>query len=134
MIKMRAAKTSEFEKLQQFLVSQGSNPWNYLPKEAVTDQFQRLNIGQDKCIVALQNTTVVGLVIYRQPGDIPIFFEHHISFKKAIYVAEVVVHNKWSGRGIGTDLLNEVSSIAQLLSVEQLLADRHEQMQPLQGC
>ena len=70
---------------------------------------------------------MVGLIIYRQPGDVPIFFERHSAFKNAIYVAEVVVHNKWASRGIGTSLLNEVAFIAQTLSVEQLLVDRHEQ-------
>jgi len=71
--------------------------------------------------VAIDGQETVGMAIYRHPGDIPDLFENYVGQKDVVYVAEVVVHAQWSGRGIGSGLLNEIAKTAKTtLSAHEL--------------
>ena len=75
---IRSSLEDELDYLQAFLVEQGSNQWNYLPEAGVNEQFQRLTLGSDRCLVAVDNEAVVGMAIYRQPGDVPKIFTNFV--------------------------------------------------------
>jgi ribosomal protein S18 acetylase RimI-like enzyme len=132
-IKAREVHQDELDQLQNFLVSHGSNQWNYLPEHAVQEQFHRLFKGTDHCIVAIVEDEIVGLIIYRSIGDVPQFFKVLLDRKHSCYVAEVVVHSNFSSRGIGTMLLQKVAMTAQEQGAHHLVIDRHEQNLPSAG-
>lgn len=124
---IRPSLEDELEQLQAFLVEQGSNQWNYLPEDGVNEQFRRLTQGSDHCLVAVDKETVVGMAIYRQPGDAPNIFAKFVNLSRAVYVAEVVVHSEFTGKGIGTSLMKEIIIITKELGAKELVIDRHEQ-------
>ncbi len=124
---IRPSLEDELEHLQAFLVEQGSNQWNYLPEDGVTEQFRRLARGSDHCLVAVDKETVVGMAIYRQPGDAPNIFAIFVNLSRVVYVAEVVVHSEFTGKGIGSSLMKEIIIIAKALGAKELVIDRHEQ-------
>lgn len=127
MIKMRIADINELAALENFLVLHGANQWNYLPTDGVKEQFQRIFDGIDQCLVALSGEDLVGIAIYRQPGDLPTLFTGHAGLERAVYIAEVTVHEHWSGQGIGSSLLNDIAITAKACGVNELVIDRHEQ-------
>lgn len=124
---IRSSLEDELEYLQAFLVEQGSNQWNYLPEAGVNEQFQRLTLGSDRCLVAVDNEAVVGMAIYRRPGDAPKIFTNFVNLSHVVYVAEVVVHSEFTGKGIGSALMDEIIMIAKKLGAKELVIDRHEQ-------
>ena len=124
---IRSSLEGELEYLQAFLVEQGSNQWNYLPEAGVNEQFQRLTLGSDRCLVAVDNEAVVGMAIYRQAGDAPKIFTNFVNLSHVVYVAEVVVHSEFTGKGIGSALMDEIIMIAKKLGAKELVIDRHEQ-------
>lgn len=124
---IRSPLEDELAYLQTFLVEQGSNQWNYLPEAGVNEQFQRLTLGSDRCLVAVDNEAVVGMAIYRQPGDVPKIFTNFVNLSHVVYVAEVVVHSEFTGKGIGSALMDEIIMIAKKLGAKELVIDRHEQ-------
>ena len=124
---IRSSLEGELEYLHAFLVEQGSNQWNYLPEAGVNEQFQRLTLGSDRCLVAVDNEAVVGMAIYRQPGDVPKIFTNFVNLSHVVYVAEVVVHSEFTGKGIGSALMDEIIMIAKKLGAKELVIDRHEQ-------
>ena len=127
MIEVRFAQPNELETLQTFLVSQGTNQWNYLPEDGVREQFQRINDGRDQCLVAMSKKHTVGIAIYRQPGDAPTLFDGYVGVNSMVYVAEVTVHAHWGGQGIGSALLEHIATAAKEQGVDGLIIDRHEQ-------
>ncbi|MCS5595422.1 MAG: GNAT family N-acetyltransferase [Porticoccaceae bacterium] len=121
------ALADELDYLQKFLVDQGTNQWNYLPEDGVKQQFKRLDVGADFCLVAKDGEDIIGMAIYCQPGDIPDLFDHYVDRNDVVYVAEVVVHAQWSGNGIGSTLLKQIAIKAKELGAHELIIDRHEQ-------
>ena len=127
MLTTHFALSNELDYLQNFLVQNGTNQWNYLPEDGINQQFKRLAVGADYCLVAKDGEDIVGLAIFCKLGDIPDFFGHPIGRNDVIYVAEVVVHSQWSGKGIGSTLLKQIAITAKDRGANELLISRHEQ-------
>ena len=127
MLTTHFALSNELDYLQNFLVQNGTNQWNYLPEDGINQQFKRLAVGADYCLVAKDGEDIVGLAIFCKLGDIPDFFGHPIGRNDVIYVAEVVVHSQWNGKGIGSTLLKQIAITAKDLGANELLISRHEQ-------
>ena len=127
MLTTHFALSNELDYLQKFLVQNGTNQWYYLPEDGINQQFKRLSVGTDYCLVAKDGEDIVGLAIYCKPGDIPGFFDHYVGRNDVVYVAEVVVHPQWSGKGIGSTLLKQIAITAKELGANELLISRHEQ-------
>jgi len=126
-IKFRPAERDELEDLKVFLFEQGTNQWNHLPEDGVDQQFERLASGLDSALVAVDDKTPVGLIIYGQPGYVPNLFSSYIRDTHVVYISEVTVHSSYSGRGIGTALLNKIIEQAAEMDVSALVIDRHEE-------
>jgi GNAT superfamily N-acetyltransferase len=125
MTEYRLAKPVEFETLKAFLFHHGANPWNHLPQEGVDSEFLLIASGQASALVAYNEKQPVGLGIFYHPQALP---NHYLQFsqgRSAIYIAEVVVHQDYSGRGIGTSLLKNIIQRAPTFSADILLVDRH---------
>ncbi len=127
MIEFRQACSGEHHHLKGFLVEQGSNPWNYLPQEGINKTFSLIAKSKGEALVACDNESTVGLAIIFYPSALPENFQQYAQSEPAIYVAEVVVHNDYCGRGIGSQLLNKIIVRAKSLGATRVLLDRHEE-------
>lgn len=127
MIKFRQALSDELECLKNFLFEHGSNPWNYLPADGINKTFSLLIDNHGEALIACEGETIMGLAIFFYPSALPENFQQYAQSKPAIYVAEVVVHNDYSGRGIGSQLLNTIIAKAPDLGARKVLLDRHEE-------
>ena len=78
-------------------------------------------------LIATEQGEIIDMVVYRSKSDIPYFFSHSFDHCQSIYVAEVVVHKKHNGKGIGSSLIARIPNTARELGISSLMADRHEQ-------
>ena len=133
MIKFRQAALDELGSLKKFLFEYGPNPWNYLPEEGLNNTFSLIANNQGEALVACEGETIIGLAIFFYPSALPESFQQFAQSKPAIYIAEVVVHSDYSGRGIGSQLLSKVIAIAPCHYAIKVLLDRHEENAPSAG-
>jgi len=125
MTKYHLAKPAELDKLKAFLFQHGTNPWNHLPLDGVDNEFALIVAAKASALVASIQEQVVGLAIFYHPHSLP---ENYLQFshaQSAIYIAEVVVHKDYNGRGIGSSLLSQVIQRAPNLGAKMLIVDRH---------
>ena len=125
MTEYRLAKTAELDQLKAFLFHHGANPWNHLPADGVDVEFALIAAGQAAALVAYSDDQPVGLAIFYHPNALPENYLQYCHARSAIYIAEVVVHKDYSGRGIGTSLLEDIIRRAPTFGAEILLVDRH---------
>jgi L-amino acid N-acyltransferase YncA len=133
MLYFRKALSKEYEFLKGFIFKHGPNPWNYLPKDGVDKTFSLLANNHGEALVVCEGESIIGLAIFFYPSALPNNFQKYAQSKPAIYVAEVVVHNDYSGRGIGSQLLNKIIAGASDLGASKVLLDRHEENAPSAG-
>ena len=133
MFDFRNAHSNELSYLKDFLFEHGPNPWNYLPKEGVNNSFSIIANNHGEALVACDGETIIGLAIFFYPSALPESFQKYAQSEPSIYIAEVVVHNDYSGRGIGSQLLNEVIAMAPNFNATKVLLDRHEENAPTAG-
>lgn len=125
MTEYRLAQSAELDQLKAFLFQHGANPWNHLPVDGVNAEFALIAEEKASAIVAYSGRGPVGLGIFYHPDCLP---KNHLKYshaRSAIYIAEVVVHKDYSGRGIGTNLLEDIIRRAADFGAEILLIDRH---------
>jgi GNAT superfamily N-acetyltransferase len=127
MTEYRLAKTDELKQLKAFLFHHGANPWNHLPLDGVNAEFALIAAGKGSALAAYRDDQPVGLAIFYHPNALPKHYLEYSHARSALYIAEVVVHKDYSGRGIGTNLLKEIIRRAADFGAEILLVDRHSE-------
>jgi GNAT superfamily N-acetyltransferase len=123
----RKALTEEFDSLKSFIFKHGPSQWNYLPEEGIDKTFSLLADNHGEALITCEDDTIIGLAIFFYPPALPEKFKEFSQSATAIYVAEVVVHGDYSGRGIGSQLLNKIIAKAPDLGASKVLLDRHEE-------
>ena len=127
MIIYRSALGAELNELKSFLFTHGTNPWNHLPIDGVDKEFELVATGSASMLVAVENTTVLGFVIFYHPDSLPSQYLQYTELQPTIYIAEAVVHKDYTGQGIGHHLLCSVIEQAVHFDTTLLLIDRHEE-------
>ncbi|MDG1495125.1 MAG: GNAT family N-acetyltransferase [Porticoccaceae bacterium] len=127
MLKFELAKPADLNALKAFLFHHGANPWNHLPLEGVDREFSLIASGGASAVVAYIQQQPVGLAIFYHPKSLPVNYRQYCGTRSGVYIAEVVVHQDYSGRGIGTSLLGDIIHRGAKLGAETLLIDRHSE-------
>ena len=127
MIEFRQALSNELNGLKDFLFTHGTNPWNHLPQDGVDQEFELVAQGSASALVAVDNNLAVGLAIFYAPESPPEQYRQYSHSESTLYIAEVVVHRNYAGRGIGNQLLTKIIGCAPALGASMLLIDRHEE-------
>lgn len=124
MVAITLASTADFS-LEKFLHENGTNEWNFLPKDGVHETFETIRKGKGKIVIARESEEVVGIGIYIFPEALPSTWSKYAKGKKAVFVAEMCVHREHVGKGIGSIILGDIARRA-ATSADLLLMDRHE--------
>ena len=133
MLNYRKALTEEFDFLKDFIFKHGSNPWNYLPEDAINKTFVLIADNHGEAVIACEGETIVGVAIFFYPSALPESFQQYTPSEPAIYIAGVVVHGNYSGRGVGSQLLSEIIAKAPGFGAIKVLLHRHEVNSPSAG-
>ena len=108
-------------------LSTGTNPWNHLPKEGVDHEFELVAQGNASALIAADNNQPIGLAIFYHPKSLPEQYRQYSHSAATLYIAEVVVHSNYAGRGIGSQLLSKITDCARTVGATFILAHRHEE-------
>ena len=127
MIEFRQALPDELDSLKNFLFEHGTNPWNHLPKEGVDHEFELVAQGNASALIAADNNQPIGLAIFYHPKSLPEQYRQYSHSAATLYIAEVVVHSNYAGRGIGSQLLSKITDCARTVGATFILAHRHEE-------
>ena len=133
MFDFRRAHFDELKYLKTFLFEHGTNPWNHLPHSGIKKTFSLIEKNHGEVLVACEGDSIIGLAIFLHPTALPESFQQYAQTEPTIYVSEVVVHANYSGRGIGSQLLNKIIAKAPSLNATKVLLDRHEENAPSAG-
>lgn len=133
MLNYRKALTEEFYFLKDLIFKHGPNLWNHLPEDGINKTFALIADNHGEAVVACEGNSIIGLAIFFYPSALPENFQQYTPSEPAIYIAEVVVHGGYSGRGIGSQLLSEIIVKAQIFEAKKVLVDRHEENSPSAG-
>jgi ribosomal protein S18 acetylase RimI-like enzyme len=127
MIEFRPASNAELPELKRFIFEHGPNPWNHLPEIGVDEELSLVACNSGCAMIATDAQQLVGFAIFYYPQALPEKYQKYTQSQQAIYIAEVVVHRDYTGRGIGQRLLSLIVTQASNAGAAVCLIDRHEE-------
>ena len=123
----RVATAQDIEELQQLLLEHGPNEWNYLPHDEVCSHLSGIATNETYAVVATDEDKIIGMVSYNLGDFYPEYESEVGKTKPRGYVAEAVVHRDYSGKGIGSNLLELAKSMLRQMGVDTIYIKRHEE-------
>lgn len=124
-ISIREGRTEDIAIIQQLILEHGPNPWNHLPEDEVRHHVEGIATEITFAVLALIHNSVIGVVTYEIGRRYPQYQPSEKQDNDHGYLAEAVVHRKYAGKGIGTQLLK--AAIERLLQqgIHEVYAMRH---------
>jgi L-amino acid N-acyltransferase YncA len=101
----RKAEPGDIQEMQDLLLTEGKNPYNYLPEDGVREHLQAIAAGKTEAILAVSGGRMVGFVSYVWGRVYPQYEPLENREKDHGYIAEAVVAGRWRGEGVGTRLV-----------------------------
>ncbi len=123
----RRAGSADILPLYTFIYEHGVNPWNYLPKDSLQNHLAEIETGLTVGIIAEVNQKMVGFVTFSKADFFIKYESENVDPLELGYIAEVVVHKNHTGKGVGTQLLEEAKALLQKQGVKRIYIDRHEE-------
>ncbi|BBF87557.1 histone acetyltransferase HPA2 and related acetyltransferase [Aquitalea magnusonii] len=126
-MQIRPAVAADVAALQQLILREGPNDWNYLPPDAVAETLQQLAAGRVQGLLAEQQGKLVGIMLFACADPYPQYRPADIAPPQAAFLIEAVVSRACAGQGLGSRLLLAVCAALRTQGYGWLCADRHQQ-------
>lgn len=110
-IHTRALVESDFQKMSDLLIKDGTNDWNFISADSIDHQFELIRSGNALAVLA-ENDEILGFAVLIFREFCPSKLEKYTSLLSTDYINDVVVNKDHSGKGIGNRLLSECVAIA----------------------
>jgi L-amino acid N-acyltransferase YncA len=122
----RQLYAADFEQMRKILLRDGPNEWNYITDESIELQFQLIRDGKAIAVLAEKNE-ITGFAILIFKEACPSKLSQHSHLSTMAYINDVVVNINYSGKGIGSTLLQKAIELAQKEQCEKVYIERHEE-------
>lgn len=131
---LRLALASDVGAMHEFLMEHGTNEWNYLPADGVAAEFRDIADGRAFAVLAEHDQLLMGFaIVYPNMIRFPDFTSPALPASSVGYIAEVVVHKNYAGKGVGAALLEEVKVVLLRLGMTEVNIDCHEENKASRG-
>jgi len=127
-ILFRTATENDVNEMLSFLKEHGPNKWNYIPEEYVTKEFKDVVEGKAIALIAELDNQMVGFaVMYPEFNRFPEYTDSEILRENIGYISNVVVQKKHAGKGIGTNLIENIKITLSKYGIAEIYIDCHEE-------
>lgn len=113
--------------LRELLWAHGQNEWNPLTREGITMALSLLEDGQAGAILAIVDHRVIGMAMNIETSHIPAQFSNYFNIDETFFIGDVVVDSNFTGRGVGSALLEQSVQKAIRQESKVVLIERHEE-------
>lgn len=112
--------------MRKILRRDGPNEWNYITDESIELQFGLIR--EEKALTVLaEDSEIAGFAILLLKEACPSKLSQYSNLSKMDYIKDVVVNTNYSGKGIGSALLQEAIELAKKEQCEKVYIERHEE-------
>jgi len=122
----RPLNAADFEQMRKILLRDGPNEWNYITTESIDLQFQLIRDGKALAVLAEENE-ITGFAILIFKEACPSKLGQYSDLSTMAYINDVVVNINFSGKGIGSTLLQKAIELAHKEQCEKVYIERHEE-------
>ena len=121
------ADGSDIPAIEGLILKHGPTDWNHVPEEAIREHLAGIATSTTLAIIAISKPKqlIVGAVTYKIGHSYPQYQPADRSVAAHGYVAEVVVHPDFAGRGIGSFLLKSAIQDLTNSDMHEVYAIRH---------
>jgi L-amino acid N-acyltransferase YncA len=122
----RPLNVADFEQMRKILLRDGPNEWNYITNESIDLQFQLIRDGKALAVLAEDNEiTGFAILIFKEACSSKL--GQYSDLSTMAYINDVVVNMNYSGKGIGSTLLQKAIELAHKGQCEKVYIERHEE-------
>ncbi len=122
----RKLNEADFQAMQELLLKEGPNEWNYITDASIGHQFQLINQGKAIPVLA-EDTCIVGFAVLIIKEACPAKLSKYAALSDIAYINDVVVASSQSGKGLGNRLLKESIKLAGNEKCSHVYIERHEE-------
>lgn len=122
-----SAAAADIPAISELILTQGPNPWNWLPPEEVARHLAQIATGEVGGVLAREGGELIGAVTFCTTQ----YFARYQGPDRAAaaqgYICEAVVHRAQAGRGLGARLLRLAVDALAAQGLREIYIDRHEE-------
>ena len=126
-ITIRNAAVHEIPAIFSLMFEHGPNEWNYLPEDEIREHLEGMRTGETFVLVACDGNQIIGMASYNIGNFYPQYEKAESRSLPRGYIAEVVVHQGYSGKGLGSRLLEASKSALRDRGIKTIYIKRHEE-------
>ena len=124
---LRPGRAEDIPALIDLILTQGPNPWNWLPADDVARHVAQIATGEVGAVVAWAGDAAQGVVTFCQTQHFARYQPAARTAQLQGYVCEAVVHRDAVGQGLGARLLQAAIEALKGQGLHAVYIDRHEE-------
>ena len=126
-MQFRKAGVKDIAAMTTLILEEGPSEWNHLPEKETREHVAGIADGRTSAFVAEECQQIVGFVSYIIGKIYPQYEPEEVRNEDHAYISEAVVHRDYTGRGLGTRLLNMATDDLMKKGYWRIYAHRHEE-------